>query len=436
MLRRVGILLTMGVLVLSLAAPVASAGHHWAYEPGEALDLTGEIKGAPYEIRFPAAWNGTLVVYAHGYRDAFDHPLDTTDRSIPENNIASSAPGGDEFEAAMLAQGYAVAGSLYASDGWAVRDGIVDTRRLIRYIERKVAVPETTILWGFSMGSNITMEMAEHNQAIDGFIAACALGAGASDAWDFSLALPLAYAAAFGWPAEWGTPTDLPDYLDFEEMVAPELFAQVSDPANLPLFEFIRVLLGFPADSFYENWLFTDMYFATEARAELERRVGTAVGTNIHQQYTVSSEDAAYLASIGVDVEGLLAEMNDMKTVAKKKARKYLRRNADYTGRLNAPMLTLHTTFDGLVITNGEHAYADTVNAKGYGDLLAQAYVTGDGHCTFTPEQLFTTLYAMEAWLATGVAPVAAQFPEALGFDNAFEPDPWPLARRGKSYRK
>ena len=37
------------------------------------VELTGELHGAPYEIRVPAAWNGTLLVYAHGYRDAADH---------------------------------------------------------------------------------------------------------------------------------------------------------------------------------------------------------------------------------------------------------------------------------------------------------------------------------------------------------------------------
>ena len=435
MFRRGSMLLAIAALFVSVASPVASASHSGIYVPGEALDMVGEIKGAPYEVRFPAEWNGTLVVYAHGYRDAFDHPLDTTDRSVPENNLAESAPGGDALEDAMLAQGYAVAGSLYASDGWAVRDGITDTRRLIRFIENRVAAPDTTILWGFSMGSNITMEMAEHNQAVDGFIAACALGAGASDAWDFGLSLPIAYAAAFGWPEAWGTPTDLPDYLDFEESVFPVIAAQVADPANLPLWEFVRVVVGLPADSFYTNWLFTDMFFSTEARAELERRTGGPVGTNIHQEYTVDGDEAAYLASLGVNVDGLLTEMNDTKALAGKASRRYLRRNADYTGRLNAPMLTLHTTFDGLVTVENESAYAQTVEAAGYGDSLRQVYVTGDGHCTFSPEQLFTVLYAMETWLATGVAPVDAQFPEILGFDNAFEPDPWPLARRGRGYR-
>ena len=29
-------------------------------------DLTGKLNGADYEIRVPANWNGTLLVFAHG----------------------------------------------------------------------------------------------------------------------------------------------------------------------------------------------------------------------------------------------------------------------------------------------------------------------------------------------------------------------------------
>lgn len=34
------------------------------------LDLSGELHGAPYRIRVPAVWNGTLLVFAHGYRQS------------------------------------------------------------------------------------------------------------------------------------------------------------------------------------------------------------------------------------------------------------------------------------------------------------------------------------------------------------------------------
>ena len=45
------------------------------------VDESGEINGAPYRIRVPANWNGTLLVYAHGYRDKADHPGEVDNRA-------------------------------------------------------------------------------------------------------------------------------------------------------------------------------------------------------------------------------------------------------------------------------------------------------------------------------------------------------------------
>src|SRR5882762_2456458 len=46
------------------------------------LDISGEIHGAPYRIMVPANWNGTLLVFAHGYRDKADHPGEIDNRNV------------------------------------------------------------------------------------------------------------------------------------------------------------------------------------------------------------------------------------------------------------------------------------------------------------------------------------------------------------------
>ena len=45
-----------------------------------AIELSGELSGAPYRIRVPANWNGTLFIYAHGYRDLADHAGEVDNR--------------------------------------------------------------------------------------------------------------------------------------------------------------------------------------------------------------------------------------------------------------------------------------------------------------------------------------------------------------------
>jgi hypothetical protein len=55
---------------LALAAVISPV---FAAEQVGPLDLSGEINGAPYRIVVPSNWNGTLLVYAHGYHDKADH---------------------------------------------------------------------------------------------------------------------------------------------------------------------------------------------------------------------------------------------------------------------------------------------------------------------------------------------------------------------------
>src|SRR6185295_3343212 len=83
------------------------------------LDLSGDLHGAPFRIRVPENWNGTLLVFAHGYRDKADHPGEVDNRNA---DIAPSAA----LEAPLLAQGFALAGTAFKDNGWAIGDAILD----------------------------------------------------------------------------------------------------------------------------------------------------------------------------------------------------------------------------------------------------------------------------------------------------------------------
>ena len=60
----------------------------------------------------PSPWNGTLLLYSHGYRPPIgpNPPADTW----------GSRPVADE----LLARGYALAGSSYATNGWAAESAL------------------------------------------------------------------------------------------------------------------------------------------------------------------------------------------------------------------------------------------------------------------------------------------------------------------------
>lgn len=75
----------------------------------------------------------------------------------------------------------------------------------------------------------------------------------------------------------------------------------------------------------------------------------------------------------------------------------YTRRFADLTGTIAVPVLSVHTTADGLVPVGNETAYAALVNASGKTALLHQAFVARSGHCAFTPGE---TIAALEGLIA------------------------------------
>ena len=338
-------------------------------QPGP-VDLRGEIEGAPYRIVVPANWDGKLLVYAHGYRDRADNPGEVDDRR------PFIAPCETCVEP-LLREGWALAGSAYKSNGWAVEEALDDIVALTSHFRDTVAKPKRTLLVGDSMGSVPTLKLAERNGgAFDGYIAKCSIGAGTSRAWDHNAAdLQLAYDVTFGMPAAWGRVGDVDDDLDFEADVLPVLFGQVSNALN----------------------------------------------------YVLTAAERAHLAALGLDADNLLQAMNARRNIAAPPAsRNYIEHYADYNGKIKKPVLTVHTIIDELVPVAHQSAYRQTVTAAGRDHLLAQAYTDGIGHCNLNEAQNMAVVRAFDAWIATGVAPTQASLPVALGFAPGFTPPDWP----------
>ena len=82
----------------------------------------------------------------------------------------------------------------------------------------------------------------------------------------------LAYKLIFGLPSSWGTPADADNDVDFDTEVLPTLFGQVLNPLNYGKWEFIRLVSGARGPTvplplvLYPSWLFTNLFFFTEAR--------------------------------------------------------------------------------------------------------------------------------------------------------------------------
>lgn len=414
--------LTIMVLCLSLAVVAHAAD-------GPRV-LEGKVRGVAYKVVVPENWNKILLVYAHGYRSQ----AELIPVVSPESEVGRLAG----VENILLSRGYALAGTSYRR-GWAVKDAILDNFALVQTFKRKVGKPQKVILYGFSLGGTVALKIAEdYPKGYDGVIGGCVTGAGATKTWDRMLDMAIAYDAVYGWPASWGKIGDVKNSLNYNADVSPLLPLFPLSWADYLKTDFIRVMGKVPLEQYDRirdqgvirpGLFYTYMMYITAGRAELEKRAGGPMVQNLGRHYVMDDDVKSYFTERGMDPEELLAKMNAHDIIKpSKRARTFLEKNGNFTGKIKIPVITIHTTIDGLAPLEHESAYRKTVEEAGASGMLAQAFARYTGHCAFDPDQLVSAIIAMESWLVEGKYPDKESFPEEQGFadeDNGFELPPW-----------
>src|ERR1700733_12367976 len=165
--------LCAGALTLAIAVIGVGPVHALASGPETLTGTFGD--GATYLIQVPASWNGTLVLYSHGYV--------VPGSANPAEDVGDQLTGGW-----LLSNGYALAGSSYATTGWAIQQAIPDQLATLNTFDRRVRSPVRTIAWGDSLGGMITAGLLQ--VAPDRFAAAlpmCGVVAGGVQTWNLAL---------------------------------------------------------------------------------------------------------------------------------------------------------------------------------------------------------------------------------------------------------
>ncbi|MEL6894065.1 MAG: prolyl oligopeptidase family serine peptidase, partial [Actinomycetota bacterium] len=166
----VAALASVSLVGSAASGPVASAEDTWFYDPDRLVfeslpgtdteTLWGDIDGAAWRFEIPADWNGSLLMWAHGYRgEGLELYVDNP--PIREH---------------LIDQGYAWAASSYERNGYAVRQGVDNTKELADHVidELLPAEPDLVLLSGASMGGHITgVAIEEHHQLYDGAMPIC-----------------------------------------------------------------------------------------------------------------------------------------------------------------------------------------------------------------------------------------------------------------------
>jgi hypothetical protein len=417
--------------------------------------LTGSIGGATYKIEVPAHWNGTLALYSHYY--------------VPPGGPNPAVDARDPVTGAwLLAHGYALAGSAYRhGTGWTVEQPMQDQIALLDFFAHRVGPPRRTIAWGYSSGAIISAGLAETVPTrISGALALCGGLAGAVALWngnlDTAFALKTLLAPMSGLHVvHISNPTA---NLQQAERILTAAQRTPRGRARLALAAALSDIPGWidpttpePAQGDvaaqeHNQFLWEQNYvgpFTFALRAELEQRAGGNpswnTGVNYPQLLAHSSdrgEVQALYHQAGLSLAQDLATLQRAPRIAADpRAVAYLRRNIIFNGRIQVPVLTMHTIGDGLAPVSMEQAYASVVGAAGRSNLLRQLFVHRAHHCSFTRAETLTGFQTLIHRLDTGRwgtstnAQVLDREAAALGADPALarlHPFPafWTTARR------
>src|SRR6202041_1157450 len=136
-----------------------------------------------------------------------------------------------------------------------------------------------------------------------------------------------------------------------------------------------------------------DFPFVLAFRAELEARAGGNPSWNVGVNYASDLAKSADLNEVTALYQAAgLSLTRDLRTLnfapritANPFAVAYLAKNIAFNGDISIPVLSMHTTGDGLVVPENEQAYSSVVDRDGNGNLLRQIFVNRAGHCAFTP---------------------------------------------------
>jgi pimeloyl-ACP methyl ester carboxylesterase len=404
----VGAIAVVGATAPALAAPPTCTNPAVTCITGTADD------GATFKAEVPPDWNGTLLLYSHGYVPPF----------VP--NPPAEDAGNRAVADHLLGEGYALAGSSYASNGWAVEDALRDQIDLLDRFERRFGKPRRTIAWGQSMGGMITAGLVQrHPRRFDGALPMCGILGGAVGLWNQNLDLQYAIKTllsaspdpAVAVPAsqlqlvhiaDWQANVALATAAVTAAQATPEGRARLALAAALfPLPDWYEVGTERPApddhDARQQNQfraLQVQLSFIFGFRAEVEQRAGGNPSWNVGVHYErLLARSASRDLVLALYRQSELDLRRDLRLLARAPrvpaelgATRYLVRNIVYDGRIPVPVLTVHTTADGLVVSPHEAAYRNAVRRAGRARLLRQLYVDRPGHCAFTDEETLSAL--------------------------------------------
>lgn len=388
---------TSAIAALAVAVPLGVAAP--AVAADDVTDDGALLGGAAYALHKPSGWNGDLVVL----------------------------PGRPDLDAAsvdwLTDAGYGVVG-YDLSDEWdLLQDRDNAGAAWQAFSEAAGAEPDAVVVAGRSQGGLTTRIIVDSQPAwLDGGLPMCGGGAGNISTWNYKLdtafALrelvdpksPMQIVGIDDAGAELAAMTNLVD----TAAASAEGRARATLAAALARIPAVDPATGEPLaelDARVERYL-EHLPFAmgSHVRVGYEHTVGGVFSWNDGVDYTRElhasgrwSEVAEAYRSAGLDLRDDLDTLAQAERIlADPDAVAFVERTSTFTGELDTPVLSLHTTGDGAGSTQDDDAYAATVRAAGDRAQIRQLTVSSDGHCTFTAAEEAVAVTALFERIDTG----------------------------------
>ena len=402
------------LVALASAFTLACAGAVGAQASSASAATTTSYSGtladsAQWIAQVPADWNGTVVLYSHGFG-----PLTAADAPSPGS------------AAQLLAQGYALVGSSYDVNGswWALDTAVSDQfGSFSAFLRASGLHPQRTLAVGTSMGGLINSLIDQESYGrVQGAVTFCGLVAGGVDLNNYQLNAE--YAMTELLPGAGGV-----QIRDFASMAAgtnagAELSAAVtsaqSTAAGQARIALSAALLNetdwttgatppaagdYAGQELQEEEMLTSgqLQFIESGRYMISLAEGGDSGYNTGVNYGALIRESPYYRQIealykaaGLNLRADIATLDEHENYAPEG--NSLRRTqvtSVNTGRLQVPELDVHTVSDQLAPVPFEATYAERVALAGSSPLLRQVYVNAIGHCNFTDADMVAAIGAM-----------------------------------------
>lgn len=348
----------------------------------------GVHEHAAYIIETPAAWNGDLVMWTHGYRG--------------QGFVLFPETPAYGLRQRLLNQGYAWAASSYYDNGFDIRAGVLSTKDLAQLFHELVDRPHRTFIAGVSMGGYIigrSLEQFPHFYA--GALPMCGV-MGDQTLLDFFLDYNLVAQALAGVPA-YPTPADYLTNAVPRIQVALGLVGLTPtgpDTTNA-LGKQLRAITinrsGGPrpgADAAFAFW--KDFLFAITAGATGETTAENPgqIATNLFTVYEPNSP---------VDVNSTVTRVAPQ--LLRERLSPLLTQVPRIEGRPGVPVLSVHGLGDLFVPFSMEQRYFADVARHHQERFLVQRAIRSVQHCEFTPTEVGTAWDQLVGWVNGGVKP-------------------------------